>query len=58
MNFNYLRKVQNHQVAATEGLVQQMVQNIAKQQLMKLPIDHSLQKPRFAYLRFTKLHPL
>ena len=23
MNFNYLRKVQNHQVDATEGLVQQ-----------------------------------
>ena len=28
MNFNYLRKVQNHQVAATEGLVQQLLQRI------------------------------
>ena len=28
MNFNYLRKVQNHQVDATEGLVQQLLQRI------------------------------
>ena len=30
MNFNYLRKVQNHQVDATEGLVQQLLSNIAE----------------------------
>ena len=35
MNFNYLRKVQNHQVDATEGLVQQLLQLIWAINLME-----------------------